>query len=162
MGSVLIPICFDKPITTTLLLIEDSSSQESRFLLRRDAETNSWELPGGEGWEEEKLVGWDIGARIGSLQELTATQLGLDVSWMSYIEDVEEEDGICRVYGFSDENLDIDALANGGYDWFTKSELQQRLGERDTICGAVNTWQQADVVRGKGTACRQSRSQFDA
>ena len=68
-GKRLIPVCFDKPITTTRLLIEDSSSQESKFLLRRDAETHSWELPGGAGWEEEKLVGWDIGARIGSLQE---------------------------------------------------------------------------------------------
>ncbi|MCE2413673.1 hypothetical protein J4G07_06685, partial [Candidatus Poribacteria bacterium] len=121
-----------------------------------------WELPGGEGWEEEKGVGWDVGARIGSLQELTQIQLGLDVSWMSYIEDIEEEDGICRVYGFSDENLDIDALANDGYDWFTKSELQQHFGESDAICSAVDTWQQADVIRGKGTACHQSRHQFDA
>ena len=161
-GKRLIPVCFDKPITTTRLLIEDSSSQESKFLLRRDAETNAWALPGGEGWEEEKGVGWDVGARIGSLQELTQTQLGLEVSWMSYIKDVEEADGICRVYGFSDENLDIDALANNGCEWFTKSELKQRLGESDVVCGAVDTWQQADVIRGKGTACRQSRHQFDA
>ena len=34
---------------------------------------------------------------------------------------------------------------------------RQRLGESDAICGAVDTWQQADVIRGKGTACRQSR-----
>ena len=161
-GKRLIPICFDKPIATTRLLIEDSSSQESKFLLRRDAETERWELPGGEGWEEEKGVGWDVGARIGSLQELTQTQLGLDVSWMSYIEDVEREDGICRIYGFSDENLDLDVLANNGCEWFTKSELKQHLGESDTIYNAVDMWQQADVIRGKGTACRQSQHQFDA
>ena len=161
-GKRLIPICFDKPIATTRLLIEDASTQESKFLLHRDVETNSWELPGGEGWEEEKGVGWDVGARIGSLQELTQTQLGLEVPWMSYIEDVEEGEGICRIYGFSDENLDIDALANKSCEWFTKSELKQRLGESDAICGAVDTWQQADVIRGKGTACRQSRHQFDA
>ena len=131
-------------------------------MLRRDAETNSWELPGGEGWEEEKGVGWDVGARIGSLQDLTQTQLGLDVSWMSYIEDLEEEEGICRIYGFSDENLDINVLADKGCEWFTKSELKQCLGESDAICGAVDTWQQADIIRGKGTACRQSRTQFDA
>ena len=101
-GKRLIPVCFDKPITTTRLLIEDTSSQASKFLLRSDTG-----LPGGEGWEEEKLVGWDVGARIGSLQELAKTQLDLDVPWMSYIEDVEEEDGICRIYGFSDENLDL-------------------------------------------------------
>lgn len=160
-GKRLIPVCFDKPITTTRLLIEDSSSQESKFLLRRDAETNAWELPGSAGWEEEKGVGWDVGARIGSLQDITQTQLGLEVPWMSYIEDVEEGNGICRIYGFSDENLDIDALANNGCEWFTKSELKQRLGESDAICGAADTWQQTDVIRGKGKACRQSRHQFE-
>ena len=157
-GKRLIPVCFDKPITNTRLLIEETSSQESKFLLHRDGE---WELPGGEGWEEEKLVGWDVGARIGALQELAKTQLDLEVPWMSYIEDVEEEDGICRVYGFSDENLDLDRLANNGYDWFTKSELQQRLGESDAICHAVDTWHQTDIIRGKGKACHQSRHQFE-
>ena len=160
-GKRLIPVCFDKSITTTRLLIEDTSTQESRFLLHRDAETTDWELPGGEGWEEEKLVGWDVGARIGSLQELTQTQLGLDVPWMSYIEDVEAEDGICRIYGFSDNDLDLDRLAKDGYDWFTKSELQQRLGESDAICGAVDTWRRSDIIRGKGKACHQSRTQFE-
>ena len=160
-GKRLIPICFDKSITTTRLLIEDTSSAESKFLLHRDSETHHWELPGGEGWEEEKGVGWDIGARIGSLQEITQTQLGLEVPWMSYIEDVEEKEGICRVYGFSDENLDTDALVNGGYEWFTKSELKQRLGESDAICCTVDTWQRSDIIRGKGKACHQSRKQFE-
>ena len=160
-GKRLIPVCFDKPITTTHLLIEDSSTQESKFLLHCDVEAEGWKLPGGEGWEEEKLVGWDVGARIGSLQEITKTQLGLDVPWMSYIEDVESENGICRIYGFSDENLDLNTLANNGYDWFTKSEMQQRLGERDATCRAVDTWQRADIIRGKGKACHQMRHQFD-
>ncbi|MCG9131803.1 phytanoyl-CoA dioxygenase family protein [Candidatus Poribacteria bacterium] len=157
-GKRLIPVCFDKPITTTRLLIEDTSSQESKFLLQRGGE---WKLPGGEGWEEEKLVGWDVGARIGSLQELAKAQLDLDVSWMSYIEDVEEGDGICRIYGFSDENLNLDKLANGSYDWFTRFEMQQRLGESDTICHAVDTWHQTDIIRGKGKACHQSGHQFE-
>ena len=157
-GKRLIPVCFDKPITTTRLLIEDTSSQESKFLLHRGEE---WKLPGGEGWEEEKLVGWDVGARIGSLQELTKTQLDLEVPWMSYIEDIEEREGICRIYGFSDENLDLDGLTNGDYDWFTRSELQQRLGESDTTYHAVDTWHQTDIMRGKGKACSQSRIQFE-
>lgn len=160
-GKRLIPICFDKPITTTQLLIEDASGQEPKFLLHRDVETQSWELPGSEGWEEEELVGWDVGARIGALQEITQTQLGLEVPWMSYIEDVEEEDGICRLYGFSDENLDVDALASDGCEWFTKFELKQQLGASDPICSAVNIWQRADIIRGKGKACHQSRSQFE-
>ena len=157
-GKRLIPVCFDKPIATTRLLIEDTSSQESKFLLHRDGE---WKLPGGEGSEEEKLVGWDVGARIGSMQELAKTQLDLEVSWMSYIEDIEVEDGICRIYGFSDDDLDLDGLAKNGYDWLTKSEMQQRLGKSDAICRTVDTWQQPDVIRGKGKACHQSRHQFE-
>ena len=80
---------------------------------------------------------------------------------MSYIEDIEAEDGICRIYGFSDDDLDLDRLAKDGYDWFTKSEIQQRLGESDAICRTVDTWQQPDVIRGKGKACHQSRTQFE-
>ena len=80
---------------------------------------------------------------------------------MSYIEDVEADDGICRVYGFSDENLDTDALASGGCEWFTKSELKKRFGESDAISRAVDTWEQADIIRGKGKACHQSRTQFE-
>ena len=80
---------------------------------------------------------------------------------MSYIDDVEKEDGICRVYGFSNGDLDLDALADESYHWFTRSELQKRLGESDAICRTIDTWQQTDVIRGKGKACNQSRTQFD-
>ena len=160
-GKRLIPVCFDKPITTTRLLIECPSDQESKFLLLHDDENDRWELPGGEGWEEKKGVGWDVGARIGSLQALTKTQLGLDIPWMSYIKDVETEDGVCRVYGFSDESLTSDSLTNGHYDWFTKDHLQRLLGESDYICRAVQTWQRDNIIRGKGKACNQSKHQFD-
>ena len=160
-GKRLIPVCFDRPIETTRLLIECPNGGEPRFLLRRDDETDRWELPGGEGWEEEDLVGWDVGARVGSLQELTRSQLGLEVPWMSYIEDVEEEDGICRVYGFSDENIDADVLANGHCDWFSKAQIQQLLGESDAISRTVDLWQRADIIRGKGKACNQSKKQFE-
>ena len=156
-GKRLIPVCFDKPITMARLLIECPSSNESKYLLQRDDENDRWELPGGEGWEEEG-VGWDIGARIASLQDLTKTQLGLEVPWMSYIEDVEQKDGICRVYGYSDESL---ALTNDRCDWFTKERVRQMLGDSDYICHAIHTWHQGDIIRGKGKACRQSKEQFD-
>ncbi len=159
-GKRLIPVCFDKPITTTRLLIERPSGEESKFLLLHDDENARWDLPGGEGWEEEEGVGWDVGARIGSLQALIQAQLGIDVPWMSYIEDVENENGICRVYGFSDEILTADSLPNG-HDWFTKDRLQQTLGDDDYICHAIHTWRRGDIIRGKGKACNQSKHQFD-
>ena len=160
-GKRLIPVCFDKPITTTRLLIEGPSSDESKYLLVHDDKNNRWELPGGEGWEEEEGVGWDIGARIASLQDLTKTQLGLDVPWMSYIEDIEEAGGICRMYGYVDESLVSKSLANGHYDWFTEDRVRQMLGDDDYISHAIHTWHREDIIRGKGKACRQSKEQFD-
>ena len=160
-GKRLLPVCFDKPIATTRLLVECPQSEESRFLLRRDADTGAWELPGGEGWEEQELVGWDVGARIGSLQALVDTQLGLEVPWMSYIEDLEQDDGWCRVYGFSDAEVNLDALANGENDWFTQNELQRTLGDGHAVCRSVATWLRDDIVRGKGKACHQSRNQYE-
>lgn len=159
-GKRLLPVCFDQPLSTTRLLIECPSGGESRYLLWRGDDAEQWELPGGEGWEEER-VGWDVGSRIGSLQALVDAQLGLDVPWMSYIEDWTQEDGVCRVYGFADDALDADALANGAADWFTHPELQRRLGASHAICRAVDTWQRSDIVRGKGKACSQSKRQFD-
>ena len=160
-GKRLIPVCFDKPITTTRLVIECPSDGESKYLLVHDDENDRWELPGGEGWEEEEGVGWDIGARVASLQDLTGTQLGLEVPWMSYIEDAEKADGICRVYGYSDTSLGSQQLINGRYDWFTKDRVRQVLGDDDYIPHAIHTWHREDIIRGKGKACRQSKEQFD-
>ncbi len=160
-GKRLIPVCFDKPLTTARLLIECPSGDESKYLLLHDDENDRWELPGGEGWEEEEGVGWDIGARIASLQDLTETQLGLDVPWMSYIEDVGQAGGVCRVYGYADPSLESKRLANGRYDWFTKDRVGQMLGDNDYISHAIHTWHRDDIIRGKGKACRQSKEQFD-
>lgn len=160
-GKRLIPVCFDKPITTTRLLIECPSGDESKYLLVHDDENNRWELPGGEGWEEEEGVGWDIGARIASLQDLTKTQLGLDIPWMSYIEDAKQGDGICRVYGYSEASLGSKPLTNGRYDWVTKDRVGQMLGDNDYISHALHTWHRDDIIRGKGKAVRQSKEQFD-
>ena len=159
-GKRLLPACFDKPITTAHLLIECPNGEESKFLLLHDKENGRWELPGGEAWEEE-TVSWDVGARIGSLQALTKAQLGLDIPWMSYIADVEAENGICRTYGYSDANLTADSLANGYCEWFTKDRLKRMLGESNPICRTIDTWNRADIIRGKGKACSQSKTQFE-
>ena len=142
------------------MLIECPSGIDSKYLLCRDADADVWELPGGEGWEEE-TSGWDVGARIGSLQALVEAQLGLEVPWMSYIEDRVEDDGVCRVYGFSDDSLNVDALASGNRDWFTPGEMRHRFGDAHPICCALDTWERSDIVRGRGKACRQSKHQFE-
>ena len=159
----MIPICFDRSITTTRLLIDCVSDQESKFLLLYDKENDLWELPGGIGWEEEDLVGWDVGSRIGSLQVLVETQLGISIPWMSYITDVEKEEGVCRVYGYLDRYNSFDSLVKGcnHYSWFTESQLQHMRGENSYVCRAIHSWKRDDIIRGKGKACRQRKQQFD-
>ena len=164
VGKRLLPVCFDQPITTTRLLVDRLSSQESRFLLLHNGEGNRWQLPGGQGWEEMGLVAWDIGSRVGSLQSLIETQLSVSTPWVSYIEDDEQEDGVCRIYGYTDHDHAFDGLKNNNgsrYGWFTREQLHQMLGESDPICRSIRTWQKEDIVRGKGKACHQSKRQFD-
>ncbi len=161
-GKRLLKVCFDKPIASTSLLIEDSAGDRSRFLVLSDAENGRVELPGGEGWEEEEGVGWDVGARIGSLQALTQQQIGIEVPWMSYIEDVEQDDGICRVYGYSPEESLAELLVENGnrVEWLTPAQLQKTVGEESDIYRAAVTWQRDDTVRGKGKAVSQRTEQY--
>ena len=87
-GKRLLPVCFDQPITTTRLLIENASGFDSRYLLCRDADADVWKLPGGEGWEEESsglgrgLANWLAAgtdrrpARVGSVLDVLHRRLG--------------------------------------------------------------------------------------
>ena len=152
-GKRLLPVCFDKPLSTTRLLFEN---EESKYLLLQD-ENEEWQLPGGKGWEEEK-AGWDIGSRIASLQEAVKEQLDQDIPWMSYIEDVEEADGICRVYGFTG---DTPELSTSNHNWLTQNEIQTLLGENNDISRAIETWHRDDIIRGKGKSVAQSKQQYE-
>ena len=157
-GKRLIPLHFDQPITDTRLLIESTSGSESRYLLTSADGNGNWELPGGTGWEEEK-VGWDVGARIGSLQSLVKSQLNVDIPWASYIEDVATNGGVSRVYGYADAEIDRGSLGTG--NWFTQDQLLNMLGESHAICRAASTWHRGDLIRGRGKAVSQSRQQFE-
>jgi hypothetical protein len=82
---------------------------------------------------------------------------------MSYITDVEEQNGLCRVYGYLDENGSFESLAKNGMrcDWFTKDQMQNMLNDGHHIPSTIHTWQRDDIIRGKGKACNQSKHQFD-
>ncbi len=163
-GKRLIPIHFDDPITSARLLIERTSGAEPSFLLRHSVDSNSWELPGGASEEEEEGVAWDIGARIGTLQSMVEQQLnGEAIPWMSYIEDIYSDGGVCRVYGYrdSDGSLGSSVEKLDHCEWFTATELRETLGEHHAIIQIVRLWQRKDFIRGKGKAGRQQEQQFD-
>ncbi len=160
-GKRLLALHSDAPLTTTRLLVERESSGESTFFLHYDHDTQAWQLPGGKSWEEDE-IGWDVGSRIASMQAFTQEQLGVDVPWMSYITDFEEKNGLCRVYGYPDENGCFDALTKGNTrcGWFTSEDAQDMLGENAAIGNIIHTWGREDIVRGKGVAFAQKERQF--
>ncbi len=163
-GKRLIPIHFNGPISSARLLIEDPSGAEPSFLLKRSADDGTWELPGGASQDEEEKVGWDIGSRIGALQSMVEQQLnGNVIPWMSYIEDLQSDGGVCRVYGYrdSDRNLRSSMENHDRGEWFTTSKLRKTLGEDHAINRIVRLWQRKDFIRGKGKAGRQQKQQFD-
>ena len=163
-GKRLIPVHFDGPISYARLLIERTSDAEPSFLLRHSADSNSWELPGGATEEEEEGVAWDIGARIGALQSMVEEQLnGEAIPWMSYIDDIPSDGGVCRVYGYrdSDGNLESSVKELDRCEWFTATGLRTALGQHHAINQIVRSWKRKEVIRGKGKAGRQQERQFD-
>ena len=161
-GKRLLALHSDIPLTMSRLLVERETAREPAYFLRFDDDTQAWQLPGGKSWEEDDDIGWDIGSRIASMQTLTKEQLGVDVPWMSYITDHEERNGLCRVYGYPDENGHFDALtkSNTRCGWFTSEDAQEMLGGEAEIGDIIRTWRQENVVRGKGVAFGQKEHQF--
>ena len=161
-GKRLLALHSDVPLTTSRLLVERESSEEPAYFLLYDHDAQAWQLPGGKSWEEGDEIGWDVGSRIASLQTLTQEKLGVDVPWMSYIADHEERDGLCRVYGYPDENGYFDGLTKGNSrcGWFTSDDVRDMLGEENQIGEIIQTWGREDVVRGKGVAFGQRERQF--
>ena len=158
-GKRLIPFEADKPLETTRVLIEDDSNGESRFLVMRDGD--SWGLPGGQGWEEEEDVGWDIGARVGSAQALVQKQLGVALPWTSYIHDATEGDGLCRFYGYVDPEFDPASVDGPDLSWLTLGELDAAVGKSSPVSLAAREWLREDILRGKGKAVSQRKQQFE-
>ncbi len=163
VGKRLIPRHFNKPIESSRLLIESESVGAPMYLLVRGSENDPWELPGGDATEEEEGVGWDVGARIGALQEIVKRQFDADIPWMSYIGDIETERDVCRVYGYIDSERRLDEIRESSprSEWFTSDRLKETLGDSDPICKVVSTWQRTDLLRGKGKSIRQQKIQYD-
>jgi ectoine hydroxylase len=159
-GKRLLPVCFDRPINDVRLLVERRTKAESQYLLLEDKERGGWLLPGGQGWEEQEAL-WDVGARIGSLQALVKEQLGIEIPWMSYIEDIETADGMSRLYCFSETAAQMPTPEGGNCTWYTAAQLGQLLDPDDAICHAIKTWKRGGIVRGKGKSLAQRKIQFD-
>ena len=156
-GKRLLPVCFDTSLVSTQLLFESTKETESKFLVLKSSD-DKLSLPGGIGWEEEG-VGWDIGSRIGSLQLLVKNQTGFDLPWASYIEDIKTETGISRIYGYVDKEFEPPHIPEAL--WLSQDQLSNSISVNHDISQLIKTWNNKDIVRGKGKAFHQRKHQFD-
>lgn len=161
-GERVLAASSDKPILTTRLMLTHGES----VLLERDGE-NRWQLPGGAGWEEEAIPGWDQGSRIGALERLMLDDLALALPWVSYVGDYDEtwqgEAGLCRVYAHPCAQKPLlSDKAKTACTWFTRDELAALSPEALVQAFAVDAlalWLDAPLRRGKGLS--QARSAVD-
>ncbi len=153
-GRQLLAVHSDKPVATARLLLQrERNGQQEFFFLNDD---NSLSLPGGEVHFEDAIPDWDIGNYIESVQFHVRKQVRIEVPWMSYVGDYEEEDHLCRVYAYPMKNhgfpvpydegswLSVEAMAEAGF----------RFGYETT---AVDDWSDPTLVRGKGLSQAKSR-----
>jgi len=156
-GQRLVALASDRPLETTRLLLTRRMGDEPQVLLQQQA--GGWGLPGGPGWEEDAIPGWDVGSRIGSLTSQVREQIGLELPWVSYVGDFDEGSGLCRVYGFpSEEDAALMSLAgrHPTCRWVAQSGLK-RVSAPELVCQAMVQWLAPGIVRGKGLSQAQAR-----
>ncbi len=150
-GRDLIAVHSDKTITTTRAVLVRYRNGPELYLCETGA--GRWQLPGGPAWDERAIPDWDLGNMIAPLQQHLREQVLIETPWLSYIGDYEEDEGLCRVYGYTlndngfpvaypGEWVQLDAVDNLQYGW-----------ERD----AAERWLDPAIVRGKGLSQAQSR-----
>jgi len=162
-GKRILAVHSDLAINTTRAMITYGDE-----LLLHKTPDGLWALPGGDGWEEAAIPGWDHGNRIGALDDLLRAQLDLVLPWVSYVGDyAAEEDaavpGLCRLYAHPCAQRPLlSDTAKASCKWFTREALSA-LGEADFAqaftLDALATWLDAPLRRGKGLS--QARCTID-
>ena len=148
-GQSVLSVHSNKPIgTTRLVLIRDRETKPEVFV-------TGGQLPGGEASIERAIPDWDVGNVIASLQEHLREQLRIETPWVSYVGDYDENDHLCRVYGYDLTGRGFPVPYRDG-EWIECAGLGDDLAfgyER----AAVDAWLDPGPVRGKGLTQAQSR-----
>ena len=162
-GKRILAVHSDLALLTTRALVTFGDE-----LLLQRMDDGRWSLPGGPGWEETAIPGWDEGNRIGALDELMRSELDLVLPWMSYVGDFGDHDaagtaGLCRVYAHpSTDRPLLSVLAKRKCQWFSHAAVAQ-MSEDELVqpftLPALDMWLNARMRRGKGLS--QARCTVD-
>lgn len=153
-GRKLIAVHSDRTIETTrLVLVRQHEGAAQVLMLPHDEQR--WALPGGATYVEQAIPDWDEGNVIASLQSNLREQVRIEPPWVSYVGDFDEENHLCRVYGYSLNDMGFPVKYEGR--WFAVEELDPANCAFGYEAAAVRAWLDPVPVRGKAITQAQSR-----
>jgi hypothetical protein len=150
----LIAVHSNKQIETTRLLLHRSRGDHDEFFFVE--EDGVLALPGGEISFEDAIPDWDIGNYIGALQASVIKQIRLETPWVTYIGDYDENEHLCRVYGYP-MNWNGFPVPYSEGRWVSRSELETMQFKFGYETTAAADWLEPGVTRGKGLTQAKSR-----
>ena len=157
-GKRLLAVHTDRALKSTRLVLERRYQGNCQVLLR-ESDEKGWTLPGGlidDGRNRALEAGldgaWDTGNLIGALGELCLEQLGIELPWMSYVADHEEDNHLCRVYGATLTNEYNNPGLPADTKWFSAPALDRIVTPCPFLSDATRQWlgDDAELIRGKG------------
>ena len=161
-GQQTLAVHSDRALHAARLVLDRKHEGKTQVLLRNEG-NRGWTLPGGwvgEAGNQALDAGldgaWDTGNLIGALNDLCLEQTNLDMSWMSYVADYEEENHLCRVYGGTLTKSPQREL-HPGVEWTSVSRLEKIRSGCPFLQKAIELWvgDNAGIVRGKGKSEHQ-------
>ena len=153
-GRNLLAVHSSQEIVTTRVLLMRERGASTEVLLRETRDGLC--LPGGLARVEKAIPDWDEGNFIASAQQHLREQLLIEAPWLSYVGDyAEHSDGLCRLYAYTLNNNGFPVPYEGV--WVDTDTLTSAALTHDWLAAAVATWQDPNIVRGKGLSQAQCR-----
>ncbi len=153
-GKELIAVHSDKSIETTRLLLERDVGQGREFFFMTEGE--ELYLPGGPTEDERAIYDWDLGNYAHALQENLRREIRIETPWVSYIGDFDEENHLCRVYGYPMNNNGFPTPFREGR-WVPENDVTSASFRFGYERNAVQKWLDPSLIRGKALTQGQSR-----
>ena len=155
-GKDLIAVHSDKPVATTRLLLQRERKGAKEFFFQKD--DNGINLPGGPTWHERAIPDWDLGNFVDACLSGVRQTIKVEPPWVSYVGDYEEDQHICRVYGYPMNNNGFPVPYQEG-EWLSSAELNDAELMFGYEATAIKDWLDPTMVRGK--AISQAKARID-